>query len=205
MAPTRLAGCRCMRAPAASALSKLCGAHRPTWPAAALGSPGARHAWHARNACSAPRPPAARPVPHPLSLPLPPQPPLASNRLYWNTFAAANNSLSPPVPSYMLNSELAGVGGWVAGFAGCAVMVSKLMRCGPPRACAGLALHFCGEQPPCTPAAGAAPPVPPRRHRMPCFHLLPLMTHPTDCTAACAGECVLGGQRIRSARNQLFR
>jgi len=29
--------------------------------------------------------------------------------MYWNTFAAENNTLSPPVPDYLLDAELAAV------------------------------------------------------------------------------------------------
>jgi uncharacterized membrane protein YgcG len=36
-------------------------------------------------------------------------PPRGSSPMYWNTFAAANNTLSPPVPDYLLDAELAAV------------------------------------------------------------------------------------------------
>ena len=62
---------------------------------------------------SAPSPPHPPLLLHPSCLP--PQESLASNRLYWNMFAAVNNSLSPPVPAYLLDAELARVRGWVGG------------------------------------------------------------------------------------------
>lgn len=37
------------------------------------------------------------------------QPPRGPTPAYWNTFAAENNTLSPPVPDYLLDAELAAV------------------------------------------------------------------------------------------------